>query len=71
MPITRDEILEAALQLPESDRLDIADRLLETVPEQMLDVPLDDPAFLDELDRRARDGSVGIPWSQVKSDIGL
>ena len=69
MSTSRDEILDAALQLSESDRLVIANRLLETIPDEPPGPSLDDPEFLDELDRRVRDGSAGIPWSQVRSDL--
>lgn len=51
---TRDEILTAALLLPERERLEIAGQLLETVTDES-DGGLADEEFLDELDRRAGD----------------
>ncbi len=69
MPATRDEILEAALQLPESDRIVIADRLLQTLPEELPLISLDDPDFLDELESRSNDGTAGIPWWEIQAEL--
>jgi hypothetical protein len=49
------EIIDAALKLPEADRLLIATRLLETLPDDYPGLSEDDPGFLDELVRRAGD----------------
>lgn len=61
-------ILETALSLPETERLVIAERLLESVPDDA-ESP-DDEAFATELDRRwaefERDPSVAVPWSEVR-----
>jgi hypothetical protein len=65
MPIGRDEILDAALKLSESDRLVIATRLLDTLPDDLPGPPEDDPAFLEELDRRAKDTEGWIPASEL------
>ena len=64
MQLTPEAILEAAMNLPENERLDLASRLLETVPPGMLSV--DDPDFIAELDRRFNDGSPTIPWSEIR-----
>ena len=69
MSATRDEILEAALQLPEVDRIIIADRLLQTLPDDLPATALDDPDFLDELDRRSSDGGAAIPWSEIQAAL--
>jgi hypothetical protein len=55
---SREEILSAALQLPEADRLAIAGRLLATVADELMEDT--DDEFLAELDRRIGDleGSV-------------
>lgn len=63
--ITRDEDLSAALQLPERDRLEIAGRLLETVPDDLETWWAEDEEFLDELDRRAGDPSRAIPAEEI------
>lgn len=62
---TREEILAAAMQLSESDRLEIADRLLETVPEGSTGWWAEDEAFLDELDRRAGDLHGAVPVNEL------
>lgn len=64
MQLTPDSILQAALSLPESERLDLAAQLLDTVPPGALS--MDDPDFIAELDRRFNDGSPTIPWSEIR-----
>ena len=64
MQLTPESILEAALKLPENERLDLAARLLDTVPPEIMSV--DDPEFIDELDRRFNDGSPTIPWPEIR-----
>jgi hypothetical protein len=65
MASSPDEIIDAALKLPESDRLLIATRLLETLPDDFLGLSEDDPGFLDELERRADDTEPTIPVSDL------
>ncbi|MSR58223.1 MAG: hypothetical protein EXS05_11170 [Planctomycetaceae bacterium] len=69
MPATRDEILDAALQLSESDRFAIANRLMETLPEELPGFSEDDPDFGAELDRRSGDTSDAIPWEQLREEL--
>lgn len=68
MSASRDEILNAALKLPDSDRLLIATRLLDTLPDDMPGLSEDDPGFLEELERRAQDTGATLPavelWKQ-------
>ena len=64
MQLTSEAILEAALNLPENERLDLAARLLDTVPPDIMSV--DDPEFISELDRRFNDESSTIPWSEIR-----
>jgi hypothetical protein len=59
-----DSVFEAAMSLPEGARLDLAVRLLDTIPPGIMSV--DDPNFVDELDRRFDDNSPGIPWSEIR-----
>jgi hypothetical protein len=69
MPTTHDEILEAALKLPENERFSIATRLLSTLPAEFADEFVDDEALLEELleelERRSNDGSESIPLSDI------
>jgi hypothetical protein len=64
MQLTPEALFEAAMNLPEEQRLDLAARLLDTVPPGLLSE--DDPDFIAELDRRFNDGSPGIPWSEIR-----
>jgi hypothetical protein len=64
MQLTREAIFEAAMNLPENERLDLASRLLDTVPPGIMST--DDPEFLAELERRFTDGSPTIPWSEIR-----
>ena len=61
-------ILETALSLPERERLVIAERLLESVPDDI--ESLDDEAFAAELGRRWAefecDPSVAVPWPEIR-----
>ena len=65
MASTPDEIIDAALKLPESDRLMIATRLLDTLRDDQPGLSEDDPGFLDELERRANDTGPTIPLSEL------
>jgi putative addiction module component (TIGR02574 family) len=64
MQLTPDTIFEAALNLPDSERLALATRLLDTVPPEIMSI--DEPEFIAELDRRFNDGSPTIPWSEIR-----
>jgi hypothetical protein len=64
MQMTPDALYEAALKLPENERLDLAARLLDTVPPGIISEG--DPEFIAELDRRFNDGSPTIPWSEIR-----
>ena len=46
---------DAAMQLPEADRLTLASRLMESLPPEGITVSLDDPELAAELDRRFAD----------------
>jgi putative addiction module component (TIGR02574 family) len=63
------EILEAALKLPEEERLDIASRLLDTIAEESIGLTLDDPNLLDELRARSADRTGTIPWAELRDNF--
>jgi hypothetical protein len=63
-----DAIFEAALKLPESDRLILVSRLLETMPDEDSAISLDDPALVMELDRRFADRADSVPWSELRGE---
>lgn len=62
------QVYEAALALPEQERVQLVDDLIATLKPQDA-VPLDD-AWLAEIERRSEEydaGKVtGVPWSEVK-----
>lgn len=61
-------ILDAALRLPENDRIEIVSRLLETLPPEDITISLDDPRLAEELDRRFADSEGAVPWSDLKAE---
>jgi putative addiction module component (TIGR02574 family) len=70
MSETAQAILAAALSLPEEEREELVERLMESLPPSPDD--LGDEALLAELERRRaeheRDPSVVIPWSEFRWD---
>ena len=69
MVASRDEILQAALGLPEADRLVIANRLLDTLPADAPGLAMDDPALARELDRRSGQWENSVPWEELRSQF--
>ena len=65
---TADSIFEAASKLPEPARLELALRLMDSLPGPPDLLSLDDPNLLEELDRRFADDSGSIPWSVLKNE---
>jgi putative addiction module component (TIGR02574 family) len=61
-------VLDAALTLPEAERLILVERLMETLPPEQDDRT--DEEFAAELDRRwaefQQDPTTAVPWDQVK-----
>ncbi len=68
MPATAEEIVSAAIQLPESDRLAIVSQLLETMGDEDQLPSVDDPDFVDELRRRRNDPAAAVPWPQLRDE---
>jgi putative addiction module component (TIGR02574 family) len=66
MQLTAESILEAALHLPENERLELVFRLMDTFPAAPNLLSLDDPNLIEELDRRAADNSATIPWVEIR-----
>jgi hypothetical protein len=64
-----DEILSAAMKLPEDERLTLAARILETVPEQPGGLSLDDPELVEELRRRSADRAASVSWSTLRDEL--
>jgi putative addiction module component (TIGR02574 family) len=69
MTNARTALLNSAMELTESERLLLATELMDTVPDDLDLWSLDDPDFAAELDRRAQDGTPGIPWETVRAEL--
>ncbi len=69
MAVTREELLQTAMELSDTDRLLLATDLIETVDEEIPGWSVDDPELHAELERRAADASPGIPWKTVESQL--
>ena len=69
MPTTREDVLKAAMELHEADRLLLATELMDTISDDLPGWSIDDPDFPGDLERRANDGSPGIPWETVQAQL--
>jgi hypothetical protein len=69
MSTTREDLLRLAMELSDADRLLLATELMETVAQDLPSFSIDDPDFVEELERRANDGSPGIPWETVQARL--
>ncbi len=65
---TAEEIVSAAIQLPESDRLSIVSQLLETMGDEEHLPGVDDADFIEEMHRRRTDSAGAVPWSQLRDE---
>ena len=61
------EVLHAALELSEQERLTLVGQLLETLPRESADD--DEVAFAAELDRRSGDWQGSVPWDQLRDEL--
>ncbi len=60
-------IFTAAVSLNDSERLDLAARLLDTISDNSGGISLDDPGLVEELQRRNADIAGATAWSQLRS----
>lgn len=67
MATDSETIFTAAMQLPEQERLSLAFRLMDTLPEEA-GLSLDDPNLVLELDRRFADTACAISWSDLHAE---
>jgi putative addiction module component (TIGR02574 family) len=67
MNVTPQEIVKAALQLPERDRLAVVSQLLDSLPTEIAD--LNEEEFHAELDRRSRDWDGSVSWDELKAGL--
>jgi putative addiction module component (TIGR02574 family) len=68
MQSTSETIVEAAMKLPENERLVVVSRLLESMPAEDSGLSLDDDSFLDELDRRFKDLEGAMSWPELRAE---
>ena len=68
MPENTNVLFEAAMRLPEEDRLSLVSRILDTMPADDVTTSLDDPDLLDELERRFAQPEGAIPWSELRAE---
>ena len=68
MPVNVQEILEAAMKMPDADRLAIASCLMETLPDEIVALDADDPELLNELDRRWQSRHDTVPWTSLRGE---
>jgi len=69
MSTDAEAIFTAALALNDSERLDLAARLLDTISDDTGGLSLDDPGLLEELQRRSADTTGAIPWSKLREEL--
>ena len=60
-----EEVLKAALALPDSERLALVNQLLDTLPAELFD----EESWVAELERRASEKDQFIPWNEVRKQI--
>jgi hypothetical protein len=68
MRLSSETVLEAALGLPEKERLALASRLLETIPVEDFAISLDDDSLLEELERRFADREGEVDWTELRAE---
>ena len=68
MSSTLAEIVSAAIQLSEQDRLAIVSQLLETMGDDEHLPDIDDDDFIEEIQRRQNDPADAVPWSQLRDE---
>lgn len=69
MQATPQELYDWAMNLSDSERLQLATMLLNSVTDDLALGSLDDSEFADELDRREDDGAAAIPWAQAQAKL--
>jgi hypothetical protein len=68
MSVDPETVFNAALQLSEGERVQLAYRILDTVPDEAPGLSIDDPNLLDELKRRLADRENFVPRFELWAD---
>jgi putative addiction module component (TIGR02574 family) len=61
-------VFEAAMALPERERLALVSRLLESMKADDAAISLDDDLLTEELDRRFADRDASVNWSDLRAE---
>lgn len=69
MGLTRDEVLAAALELSETDRAEIVDSILDSLPHPPPGLDAEDEGYHAELDRRLSNLDNTITWDQLEQKL--
>jgi putative addiction module component (TIGR02574 family) len=57
-----------ARKLPEHERLELAARLLDTLPQESSNLSLEDDSLVEELERRFADAEGSVPWPELRDE---
>ncbi len=68
MQIDPQQLFDAALQLPEAERYALVSRLLESTPDELPGISLDDEDLIAELDRRFADRAGAVDWKDLRAE---
>ncbi len=68
MSATLAEIVSAAIQLSEAERLTIVSQLLETMGDEEHLPSVDDEDFIEEIQRRRNDPADSVEWSKLRDE---
>jgi hypothetical protein len=60
------QVFDAALQLPEADRFALVSRLLQSTPDELPGLSMDDDNLIEELDRRFNDLEGAVDWNDLR-----
>ena len=69
MSTAHDDLLKTALTLPESERIQLATELLDSIPGTLPGLSVDTAEFEKELERRFHDGTKSVSWEDVSQQL--
>jgi hypothetical protein len=68
MSFDAQQLFNAALHLPEDQRYELVARLLDSTPEELPGLSLDDEDLMAELDRRSADREGAVDWQELRDE---
>jgi hypothetical protein len=69
MSFDAQQLFDAALHLPEDQRYELIVRLLDSTPEELPGLWLDDEDLIAELDRRSVDRIGAVDWPDLRDEV--